>query len=97
MSVNQFKPDLKLRVRAVGNQQGWYFVIDEDRKPLAADFGPLPAGYPFTDETATLFALANASRCIEQNLPGARVVCVCTVPRRTSFERERIPQTRRAA
>lgn len=85
MSVNQFKPNLKLRVRAVGNRQGWYFVIDEDRKPVAADFGPLPAGFAFTDETSTHFDLAQAYRYIERNLPGARVVMTCVTPRRPTF------------
>jgi hypothetical protein len=64
---------------------GWHFIIDEDRKPIAADFGSLPAGYTFTDQTATLFALAQAHRYIERCLPGARVVCTCVTPRRTTF------------
>ena len=77
--------NLKLRVRAVGNRQGWYYVIDQDHRPIAADFGPLPSGYKFTDETATMFALAQAHRYIGRHLPGARVVITCVTPRRPAF------------
>jgi len=77
----------RLRLRAVANLSGWYFVLAdyESRAVVCRDIGTLPAGFCFNQETAELYALSCAARWIACNLPDAVVSLICTatpLPRR---------------
>jgi hypothetical protein len=70
----------RLRLRAVGDvQAGGYYLILADyhtRAVVHRDIGELPQGYPFNQDTATLFALAQAHRWVAAN--GGEVILVNT-------------------
>ena len=74
-----------LRVYAGGDPRShtWQFEIsDTAHNVIAWQLAVLPPGYPWTEAVATHYALAQAARHVAAHLPDARVLMVCTQPRR---------------
>jgi hypothetical protein len=91
-TVSKIHPSSKrkpIRIHAVGCLSGWFYRISDGRRRLlASDFGALPGNFKFNPDTATLFALAQASRAIDRHFAGSRVVMICTASRQQSERRE---------
>ena len=88
-----FQPQRKLKIYVVSNLTDWYFFVHEDRLLIAGNFGPLPSGYKFNSDTATLHSLAQAHRWLVSNMGEEnrawRVVTLCTTERGQQSQRKR--------
>lgn len=68
----------KVKIKPIWARDAWgYIVRTLEGELVATDFGALPAGFNFSQQTSELFSLAQAARKMRE-CPTLRVVSVCS-------------------